>query len=224
MARPRILVTGFGPFPGFAENPSAWLVETLAERERAARAALDARILPTAWEDVALIPRLYRSLQPHAMIHFGVSARTKAFHIEASAHNRVARRADARGAMPKARTIRESGPVRFDTPFPAADLAAHLKRSGIAARTSRSAGSYLCNFLYYHSLEWALRQRTVPLVVFVHVPPWTKKRGSQSREALLHGGTEILRLVLACTNGEKPLKTKSRQPISREAERSARNA
>src|SRR4030095_5302398 len=186
--------------------------------------ALDARILPTAWEDVALIPRLYRSLQPHAMIHFGVSERAKLFHIEASAHNRVSRRADARGAMPKARTIRESGPSRFDTPFPAANLAAHLRRSGIAARTSRSAGAYLCNFLYYHSLAWVLRQRTHPLVVFVHIPPWTKKRGSQSREALLHGGTEILRFVLACANGEKPLKTKSRPPISREAGINARGA
>jgi pyroglutamyl-peptidase len=224
MAPPRILVTGFGPFPGFAENPSAWLVETLAERERAARRALDARILPTAWEDVALIPRLYRSLQPHVMIHFGVSARAKAFHIEASAHNCVKPRADARGAMPNTRAIRKGGPTRFDTPFPAADLAAHLRRSGIAARTSRSAGAYLCNFLYYHSLEWALGQHTVPLVVFVHVPPWTKKRGSQSREALLHGGTEILRFVLACANGEKPLKTKGRQPISREADISARGA
>jgi pyroglutamyl-peptidase len=224
MAQPRILITGFGPFPGFAKNPSAWLVETLAERERAPGMALDARILPTVWEDVALIPGLYRSLQPHAMIHFGVSERAKAFHIEASAHNRVTRRADQRGAMPKSRSIREGGPSRIDTPFPAAGLAAHLRRSGIAARTSRSPGAYLCNFLYYHSLEWTYLQRTVRLVVFVHIPPWTRKRGSQSREALLHGGTEILRFVLACANGEKPLKTKGRQPISREANLSARGA
>jgi pyroglutamyl-peptidase len=224
MAQPRVLITGFGPFPGFAENPSSWLVETLAARERASGVALDARVLPTLWEDVALIPGLYRSLQPHTMIHFGVSEGAKAFHIEASAHNRVTRRADAAGAMPKARAIRERGPARFDTPFPAAGLAAHLRRSGIAARTSRSAGAYLCNFLYYHSLEWALQQRTAPLVVFVHIPPWTKKRGVQSREALLHGATEIFRFVLACANGEKPLKTKGRQPISREADISARGA
>jgi pyroglutamyl-peptidase len=224
MAQPRVLITGFGPFPGFADNPSAWLAETLAERERAPGVALDARILPTVWEDVAFIPSLYRALQPQAMIHFGVSERAKALHIEASAHNRVTRRADHRGAMPKARSIRESGPSRIDTSFPAAGLAAHLRRSGIAARTSRSAGAYLCNFLYYHSLEWVLRQRTHPLVVFVHIPPWTKKRGSQSREALLHGGTEILRFVLACPNGEKPLKTKGRPPISREADINARGA
>jgi pyroglutamyl-peptidase len=224
MARPRILVTGFGPFPGFAENPSAWLVETLAAQERAPDTALDARILTTAWDDVALMPRLYRSLQPHAMIHFGVSAGAKAFHIEASAHNRMAQRADARGALPEARTIRQSGPARYDTLFPVAELAAHLRRTGIAARSSRSAGAYLCNFLYYHSLEWAHLQRTVPLVVFVHVPPWTKSRGPQSREALLKGATEILRFVRACANGEKPLKTKRRRPLRREADISARSA
>src|SRR5262245_57222662 len=117
MAQPRVLITGFGPFPGFADDPSAWLAETLAGQGGASGVALDARILPTMWEDVALIRRLYRSLQPDAMIHFGVSERAKAFHIEASAHNRVRRRADQRGAMPKGRTIREGGPSRIDTLF-----------------------------------------------------------------------------------------------------------
>src|SRR5262245_54798275 len=130
MARPRILITGFGPFPGFADNPSSWLAETLAEQARASGVARDARILPTVWEHIALIPRLCRSLQPDAMIHFGVSERAKAFHVEASAHNRLTQRADARGAMPKSRTIREGGPSRIDTLFPAAGLAAHLRRSG----------------------------------------------------------------------------------------------
>ncbi len=213
MARPRVLITGFGPFPGFADNPSAWLVETLAKRQPQPEFELHARVLPTEWEEVALIPRLYATLQPHVMIHFGVSERAAAFHVERSAHNR-ARAADARGTMPESRTIRANGPRRFDTPFHAAALAAHLRRSGLPAMTSRSCGDYLCNFLYYHSLEWAYRQGNVPAVVFVHIPPWTRKRGS-SREALLYGGAETLRFVLGCANGQKPLKTRARPPISR---------
>lgn len=196
MPRPRVLITGFGPFPGFAENPSAWLVETLAERQRAPEIDLHARVLPTEWEKVSLIPRLYKALQPHVMIHFGVNEHASAFHIERSAHNRVAREPDARGTLPKGRTIRADGPSRFDTPFPAAALAAHLRRSGLAARTSRSAGAYLCNFLYYRSLDWAYGQGNVSPVIFVHIPPWTRKRGPCSREALLHGAEETLRFVL----------------------------
>ncbi|HET7210301.1 MAG TPA: hypothetical protein VFI85_00975 [Methyloceanibacter sp.] len=215
MARPRVLITGFGPFPGFANNPSAWLVETLAERQRAPEIELRARVLPTEWEKVALVPRLFEALQPHVMIHFGVSENASAFAIERLAYNRAERECDACGAMPKDRNIRVGGPQRFDTLFPAAALAAHLRRSGIAARTSRSAGAYLCNFLYYHSLGWAQAQRNAPTVIFVHIPPWTRKRGALSREALLHGGAETLRFVLSCANGEKPLKRPGRPPISR---------
>jgi pyroglutamyl-peptidase len=197
----------------------------LAERQPSPEFKLHARVFPTAWEDVALVPRLYRRLQPHVLIHFGVCRRAPAFYIERSAHNRAARAADARGTMPNGRTIRAGGPQRFDTPFPAAALAAHLRRSGVAARISRFCGAYLCNFLYYHSLEWAHRQGNVPPVIFVHIPPWTRKRGPCSREALLHGASETLGFVLGYANGEKPLKTRSRTPMSRsEAGLSAKGA
>jgi len=212
MARPRVLITGFGPFPGVADNPSSWLVETLAKQHSAADFKLDARVLPTEWENVALIHRLYEAVQPHVMIHFGVSEDLPVFAIERSAHNRVAPRTDARGATPEGRKIREGGPPRFDTLFPAAKLAAHLRRRGVAARTSRSAGAYLCNFLYYHSLDWALRQETVPPALFVHIPPLTKGRGPFGRETLLHGASETLRFVLRYSNTDGPLKKSSGPP------------
>ena len=63
--------------------------------------------------------------------------------------------------------------------------------------TSHSAGHYLCNFLYYHSLDWALRQAAPPLVLFVHIPPLSGKDGAFSEEQLLHGAQDILRFVLA---------------------------
>ena len=207
MARPHVLLTGFGPFPGVADNPSAWLAETLAEQRPAPEFTLHARVLPTEWKAAARLPRVCQALQPQVMIHFGLSEHAAAFRIERSAHNRVAQRADARGALPKSPAIRAEGPDRFDTPFPAAALAAHLRRNGFAAVTSRSAGAYVCNFLYYHSLDWALRQRSARLVLFVHVPPWTRKRGPSSQEALLHGAAETLRFVLRYANDQEPFKT-----------------
>jgi pyroglutamyl-peptidase len=194
MVRLRVLLTGFGPFPGVTDNPSAWLVETLVDHAaRDVDAELHARVLPTAWQEAQSMPRLYEELQPQMMIHFGVSQRAKTFRIERSAHNRAARRADVRGLMPSAPRIKAAGADRIDTALPAADLAAHLRTSGVAAAPSRSAGSYLCNFLYYHSLDWARRQPDPRLVLFVHVPPLD----SVSPEILLRGGHEILRFVLS---------------------------
>jgi pyroglutamyl-peptidase len=197
MARPRVLLTGFGPFPGVADNPSAWLAETLARRAAPdADAELHARILPTAWQDARFMPRLYEEMQPRVMIHFGVSERARTFRIERSAHNRAARRADARGLMPSAPTIHADGADRFDTELPAAALAAHLRACGVPAASSRSAGSYLCNFLYYHSLDWSRRQADPRLALFVHIPPLGDRTESLDREALLRGGHEVLRFVL----------------------------
>ena len=183
MERPRILLTGFGPFPGVPTNPSGWLAETLAERLPAPElhGRIHARIFPTEWQAAALVADLCETLQPHVMIHFGVSEHAKTFRIEHSAHNRTAPRADAGGALPASPVILGEGAGRLDTAFPAAALARHLKTNGVAAVTSHSAGHYLCNFLYYHSLDWALRQSAPPLVLFVHVPPMSGKDGDFHR-------------------------------------------
>lgn len=226
MARTRVLLTGFGPFPGLAENPSAWLAETCAKRASPEFAGeIHAQILPTEWEATALMPRLYASRQPHVMIHFGVSERANAFRIERSAHNRAAMRADASAALPAGRVIHAEGPDRLDTALPAGRVAAHLRTSGLPAVTSRSAGRYLCNFLYYHSLDWAHRQPDPRLVLFVHVPPLTGKGGTFSAEELLRGAHETVRFVLARAGAEAPLETGTGPAFAdREATVSARMA
>jgi pyroglutamyl-peptidase len=158
--------------------------------------------LPTEWEAAALIQRLCETLQPHVMIHFGVSEQAKNFRIEWSAHNRAAPRPDARGALPASPVISAAGPDRLDTALPAAALARHLKTSGVAAVTSHSAGHYLCNFLYYHALDWAGRQPAPCHVLFVHIPPLSGRDGAFGEERLLHGAEEILRFVLAFASGQ----------------------
>jgi pyroglutamyl-peptidase len=204
MARPRVLLTGFGPFPGVADNPSAWLAQTLAQRAAVdADAELHARVLPTAWQDARLMPHFYEELQPHVMIHFGVSQRARTFRIERSAHNRTAQRIDAHGLMPSAPTIHADGAGRFDTEVPAAALAAHLRSCGVPAASSRSAGSYLCNFLYYHSLAWARGQPDPRLALFVHIPPLRGRTDSVGQKALLRGGREVLRFALAFADAKQ---------------------
>ena len=194
----RILLTGFGPFPGASVNPSAWLAEMLPSRLSEGDDEVDARVLPTEWEAVAaLTQQLRETLQPHVTIHFGLSHRAKGFRIERSAHNRASPRADASGALPRGHVILPRGPGRLSTTFPASALAAHLEQRGIPAAPSRSAGSYLCNFLYYLSLDWAARQNGAASVLFVHMPPFAVHGGSLSEAEMLDGAEAILRFAVA---------------------------
>ena len=194
MARPRVLITGFGPFPGVPDNPSSWLAQTLGEQAAFdSEAELHVRVLPTEWQVAALMPDFYAALQPALMIHFGLNQHAQSLRIERSAHNRARRRADACGGLPRCPVIQADGPDRIDTAVPVRALAAHLRRSGLPATTSPSAGSYLCNFLYYQSLAWARWNDCLPL--FVHIPP-VESRGPFSKAVLLRAAQEILRFVL----------------------------
>ena len=216
MAGLRVFLTGFGPFPGVPENPSAWLAETLAKQASAPEldGEILARTLPTEWKATALMPRVYAALQPHVMIHFGVSQRAQAFRIERSAFNRTVPRIDATGALPSDPVIHPEGPDRVDTALPAEALAAHLKSCGLPAMASRFAGRYVCNYLYYHSLDWARRHRSACLVLFVHIPLPSGKSGPFSDEILLRGAHEILRFVLNVARGQRPNEALAAQALA----------
>ena len=195
-----LLITGFGPFPGASENVSAWLVERLAATAPSSRLGCEvhAQVLPTEWAEVRTLgPALLHQYEPRLILHFGLSNRARGFRIECSAHNRIGAKDDARGVRPMSRIILEHGQDRLDTGLPAASLAKHMREQGLPAATSRSAGTYLCNFLYYLSLEWAARQARPCDVAFVHIPPGPRHGGPLSEAELLRGADAILRYLLA---------------------------
>ncbi len=200
MVQTKVLLTGFGPFPGAPENPSAWLAETLASSAFARRPeiSLHAEVLPSEWAAVsARAPRLLETLQPQLILHFGLSRRARSFRIEHSAHNRILPRADAAGALPGRGPIIPAGHDRLNSLFPADRLAAHLRQNGVAAAASRSAGRYLCNLLYYLSLDWARRQPMPRRAVFVHVPLAAPQGGPLHKAELLRGAEAVLAFALA---------------------------
>jgi pyroglutamyl-peptidase len=204
MAQPSILLTGFGPFPGAPANPSAWLVEALASEALASSACvyldytLHAEVLPTEWTAVSLrAPRLFHTLRPRLSLHFGLSKRARGFRIERFAHNRTMAQADAAAALPSNNTVLAEGDDRLDSPLPASRLATHLRKQGLVATPSRSAGGYLCNFLYYLSLDWAARQQPPCHAMFVHIPAEKAEGGPFDRAEILRGASAILRFGIA---------------------------
>jgi pyroglutamyl-peptidase len=166
MRRPRLLVTGFGPFPGMARNPSAEIARRIAAAPRWRRlgVAAEALILPTTYAALADVLEPALAKAPDAVLMIGVAGRSRAVRIERQARNRASLLLpDAAGRRPQ-RLALADGPAARRLGTSPARLRALLRRHGIACRVSHDAGRYICNAAYYRALAGP-----VP-VLFVHIP------------------------------------------------------
>jgi pyroglutamyl-peptidase len=168
----RVLLVGFGPFPGVARNPSAVLVKRLAKRRRPALAATirTAHIFTTAYAAVDTeLPKLFAS-KPDIVLMFGLAARRRQLCIETQARNtRSILFPDVRGYRPARGVIVPGGPAALRGAAPFARLVAATRTSRMPSRLSRDAGRYVCNYSYWRALELAGRGNR-PLVQFIHIP------------------------------------------------------
>jgi pyroglutamyl-peptidase len=169
----RVLITGFGPFPGAPFNPSAALAKALARRRRPALAGIErsTHVFATTYASVDRdLPKLFAQKQkPDIVLMFGVAGRRRQLCIETRARNAVSLLfPDAGGYRPRHGVIKLRGPAALTGNAPFARLA-----GAVGTRLSRDAGRYLCNYVYWRALEHA--RGTRPLVQFVHIPPVSSK-------------------------------------------------
>jgi pyroglutamyl-peptidase len=172
-ARLRLLLTGFGPFPGIPVNASGVLVEQLGRRIATVHrdVSLACDVLPTEWQaGPAALERLVARIRPHVALHFGVAASIGGFRLELKAENEAQLHADALGLMPLFERISCRGPDHLRTTLPIDAIRARLLAMDLPVETSDDAGKYLCNSALYRSLALARRERPVRLAGFVHIP------------------------------------------------------
>lgn len=167
----RVLVTGFGGFPGAPRNITASMIAELARyRSRFARAdiRLELWVLPVIYAKIApSLEALARKIRPHAILHFGVASRRRKFCVEARALNCVSQlHSDASGARAQRRAVAAKAPLSLRATVPVEVIAAALRRNGFDGAVSIDAGDYVCN----QTLFLSLSQNLAPLVGFVHTP------------------------------------------------------
>ncbi|MFN3853276.1 MAG: pyroglutamyl-peptidase I [Phreatobacter sp.] len=165
-----LLVTGFGPFPGWERNPTPAMVRAVAHL-RLPGWRIVPHVFNTVYAEVARdLPALIARHRPAAVLLFGLAGRSGHVRVERFAHNVTTRRTrDASGAFHVSADIVTGGPWRMMTGFCIGRLVHALRRAGLNARTSISAGEYLCNFAYWLALE-AVRRGETRVALFVHVP------------------------------------------------------
>ncbi|HEY5063948.1 MAG TPA: pyroglutamyl-peptidase I [Xanthobacteraceae bacterium] len=173
MTQLRILLTGFGPFPGAPFNPTEPLVARLLRLRRPALddVELSGHIFPVTYGDVdRQLPELLKARRPQALLMFGLAARTPYIRIETRARNAVTMLwPDAGRTRARKGSIAGAADAMMFGPHTEKLLRAALG-TGVDARSSRDAGSYLCNYLSWRAIEATGRDHGPQLAAFIHVP------------------------------------------------------
>jgi pyroglutamyl-peptidase len=163
----RALVTGFEPFGGAEVNASQSLVEALAS-EPPDGLELVTAMLPVVWARAAdELGQALDSEQPELVVCFGQADGRARVEIERFALN-FDDGTDEAGETRRAEIV-PGGPIAYRSTLPVDAIVDALRAQGIPAATSRDAGRFLCNHVFY-ALMRVLAERTGGRGGFVHVP------------------------------------------------------
>ncbi|GAB3091807.1 pyroglutamyl-peptidase I [Lysobacter terrae] len=166
---PVVLLTGFAPFGGEAVNPSWQAVQQLHDRQIGGHRIV-ARQLPVEFgASLEALRVAIRETKPALVLCVGQAGGRASMSLERIAINvDDARIPDNAGAQPIDSEIVAGGPAAYFTGLPIKAMLAALREAGIPAEVSQSAGTYVCNHVFY-GLMHALRHRRIR-GGFVHIP------------------------------------------------------
>jgi pyroglutamyl-peptidase len=145
-----ILVSGFDPFGNESINPSGEAVRRLASRSPSG-VVVRAIELPTVFHrSWALLEKAVLESAPDAVICVGQADRQARISLERFAVNIMdARIPDNDGNQPRDQAIQDRGPQAHRSGLPLRAMEKALLDSGIPAHISDSAGTYVCNYIFY---------------------------------------------------------------------------
>ena len=166
----KILVTGFEPFATSSLNPSAEIVKALKGDD------LVTAILPVVFGQAsAQLRELIDLHKPSAVLCLGQAEGRSEMTPERIAINlENARIADNAGNQPLEQRIMADGPDGHFSTLPIEKMVASMKAAGIPASISLSAGTFVCNHIFY-VLQDYLKDSSVKSG-FMHVPLMDEQR------------------------------------------------
>lgn len=192
-AQPTLLLTGFDPFDGAKSNPS-WDAASALDGCVIGGHRIAARRLPTEFgASLRALRAAIRETGPSLVVCTGLAGGRKELSLERVAINvDDARIADNIGAQPVDARIAARGPAAYFTTLPIKAMLAALEKQGIPAYVSQTAGTFVCNHVFY-GLMHALRRTPGVRGGFIHVP--RAGRGGMPLDQIVEGLRIALRVA-----------------------------
>lgn len=193
-----MLLTGFDPFGGESVNPSWQAVQALDGRLIEGHRVVAVQV-PTAFK--ASLETLSKALDEHAprvVVAVGQAGGRDGISLERVAINLIdARIPDNAGDQPVDVPVVADGPAAYFTRLPIKAALQALMREGIAAHVSQTAGTYVCNHVFYGLMHMLCGQLDIR-AGFVHVP-WSPEQAAQHHQPgmALDEVAQALTIILA---------------------------
>lgn len=166
----KALVTGFDAFGGDKVNPSSLAVGRL--KARRGGLAVHTAVLPTSYARSAIALRTaLHEVRPDLVLCVGQAGGRGELSLERVAINvQDARIRDNDGKQPIDRPVVRDGPAAYFATLPIKACVAELRRAGLPAAVSNSAGTFVCNHVFYTLMDVAHRDGLAFRGGFLHIP------------------------------------------------------
>jgi pyroglutamyl-peptidase len=168
---PRVLLTSFEPFGRHALNSSLEVGRALAA-DPPAGVEVDWLVLPVvAGRCVELAWQRVEETRPDAVVALGQSSRAAALRVEERAVNvDHFPQPDNAGNAHLKRPVVPGGPAAYPATAPADAMLRAVLARGLPAERSQSAGTFVCNHLFYGLLHRAALAGAAHRTAFLHLP------------------------------------------------------
>ena len=174
MREHKILLSGFDAFGGEAQNPS-WQVAQALDGARIGDHRVIAHCLPTSFRKAphALLKAL-QAHRPALVLCLGQASGRAQLSLECVAINLIeARIADNDGWQPIDMPVLDGGPAAYFCTLPLKSMLSALDHAQLPAHISYSAGTFVCNQVFYRLLHHLAARRTA--AGFMHLPYSTQQ-------------------------------------------------
>lgn len=168
-----VLLAGFTPFGGESVNPG-WEAVAALDGRVGNGYTIASRKLPCAFgASLVALTDAIEQLSPSLVIVVGQAGGRSDISIERVAINvDDAPIADSLGALPIDQVIAADGPVGYFSSLPLKVIVHSLRESGIPASVSSTAGTFVCNHVFYGLMHFLSTRngRYKARAGFIHIP------------------------------------------------------
>ena len=166
----KILITAFEPFDDNEINYSKEVLERLDNK-----VGINKEILPVEYNGSFTKMKEYiENYSPTHVIMLGEARKYPGVRFETIASNELGDKPDNSNFVPTSRFINEGASCRIFANLDFDLFLDSFKETGIEVFKSFNAGNYVCNSLFYQTMEYLLEKDPSIKCGFIHIPDLTK--------------------------------------------------